>query len=122
MEKTASADRNDIVTWYRDVYCDVIEPNHTKEIEQLLKVGDNVDVMNQSKQQIESCDCSSNSIFYKESRDTIKKTVFRIAIHQIATNCRGGRSHFMSSEAQEYWISILILVVALDLILFYSWY
>ena len=48
----------------------------------------------------------------------MKKNMFRIAIHNIATNRKGGRTHFVSSEIQEHLISILILVVALDLTLY----
>ena len=40
--------------------------------------------------------------------------MFRIEVHQILTNRRNGRTHFVSSEIQEHGISILILVVALD--------
>ena len=69
--------------------------------------------MNQSKRAFEPCECCSQSIFVKKSRDRLGKSVFRMTNTQIATNRRGGRTHFVSSETQEHQISILILVVTL---------
>ena len=50
--------------------------------EQSVTVG----FMNQSKRPIEPCDCSSQSIFAKKSRDRLGKSVFRI------TNIRSRRT------------------------------
>ena len=69
--------------------------------------------MNQSMRPIEPCDCSSQSIFVKKSRDRLGKSVFRMTNTQIATNHRSGRTHSVSSETQEHQSSILILVVTL---------
>ena len=73
----------------------------------------NVGFMNQSMRPIEPCDCNSQSIFVKKSRDRLGKSVFRMKNTQVATNRRSGRTHFVSSETQENQISILILVVTL---------
>ena len=77
--------------------------------EQSVTVG----FMNQSMRPIEPCDCSTQSIFVKKSRDRLGKSVFRMTNTQIATNHRNGRTHFVSSDTQEHQISILILVVTL---------
>ena len=69
--------------------------------------------MNQSKRSIEPCDCSSQSIFVKKSRDRLGKSVFRITNIRIATNRGSGRTHSVSSETQEHQSIILILVVTL---------
>ena len=52
--------------------------SYTKEIKQILKAGENVGFMNQSKQTTEPCDCSSQSIFVKKSSDRLEKSMFRI--------------------------------------------
>ena len=76
--------------------------------EQSVTVG----FVNQSKRPIEPCDCSSQSIFLKKSRDSLVKSAQNNK-YQIATNGRSGRTHFVFSETQEHQISFLILVVAL---------
>ena len=51
-----------------------MESSYTKEIEQILKAGENVEVMNQWKRPTKPCDCNGQSIFVKNSRDRLKKT------------------------------------------------
>ena len=88
--------------------CDVIEPSYTKEIEQILKAGENVDFMNQSKQLIESRDCTSQSIFVKKPCDRLVQIMFIIR-HQITTNRNREVVYFVSSETDEHLINILML-------------
>ena len=58
--------------------CDVIQPSYTKEIEQILKAGENVGFMNQSKQLIESRGGTIQSIFVKKSYDRLVQIMFII--------------------------------------------
>ena len=77
--------------------------------EQSVTVG----FMKQSKRPIEPSDCSSQSIFVKNSRDRLIKSVFRITNIRVAMNRRSGRTHLVSFKTQEHQSSILILVVTL---------
>ena len=61
----------------------------TKEVEQILKAGENVGFMNQSKRPIEPCGNSSQPVFVKKSRDRLLKSVFRITDIRSRQNVEG---------------------------------
>ena len=116
------SNRDDVVTLYCDMYCDVMWSNYTKEIEQILKAGENIGFMNQSKRPTEPCDYSSQSIFVKKSREILVKSVFRIT--EIRSERTVEKKGLLSCLLRHRNIELVFcyLFVALDLTLFHSYY
>ena len=63
--------------------------SYTKEMEQILKTGENIGFMNQSKQPIEPCDYSSQSVFVKKSLDRLVKSVFSVTVIRLRQTVEG---------------------------------
>ena len=93
------------------MYWDVTGSSYTEEIEKILKAGENVGVINQSKRSIEPCDCSSQSIFVKKSCEKLGKSMFRI------TNMRSQQTVEVKGLMRLRKIELVFwyLFVALDL-------